>query len=165
MSRSLRCLLSFAGLVLLFAQCEYKPHLVYTRDIKKPDTAFIVVTLTPTDSVYTLYEPTWLYYDLRTFGLPVYSVAFFLDEDRIKDGTDTTGSVYIPYYQYQLGDHTLTMVVTTGSNSGSLADLLQAEGFIYSESWKVIFVQADLSPGRWSGSTGTDSLKRNKIRK
>ena len=101
------------------------------------------MVLTPQDSAYTFYESANLKYDLSTFGLPVYSVVFFLGENKINEGTDTTGTLYIEWSYANIGSYILTMVVTTGTMSGSLADLLHAEGYLFSRTWEINIVKAD----------------------
>ena len=144
MSRSFVRHFVFLGcMVLLFARCEFQPSLVFNRNIKMPDSAYIGMELTPSDSVYTFYESSSLRYDLRTFGLPVYSAVFFMDQEKVSESTDTTGTLYFSFDANSPGEHTLTLVVTTGSNSGSLADLLHAEGFLFTKSWMIIYAHAN----------------------
>lgn len=130
-------------LAILLCNCTYKPKIEFDRGIKKPDSAVIGISLSPQDTAYTLYESTDLNFTLRMFGLPLYSVTFFMDENKIYNNEDTAGVVHLDFYTYYPGTHTLTMVVTTGSNSGSLADLLHSEGFVISKKWKIHFLQCD----------------------
>ena len=136
-------LLLLSLILLLFSRCEYKPDMEFDRNIKKPDSAIIGMTLTPSDSVYTFYESGYLAYDLTTFGLPVYSSVFFLGDEKIRESQDTTGTLYFSFESHPPGEYKLTMVVTTGSNSGSLADLLHAEGYVFSKNWKIVFINAE----------------------
>jgi hypothetical protein len=130
-------------ILLIFPHCAYKPHLEFDRNIKKPDSASIAFTLNPSDSVYTFYESSYLNYNLNTFGLPVYSAVFFLGDQKIHESQDSTGTLYFPYDYNNLGEYKLTMVVTTGTKSGSLADILHSEGFVFSRSWKIIMARAN----------------------
>lgn len=129
--------------LILLCNCTYKPKLEFDRGIKKPDSAVIGISLLPQDTAYTFYESADLNFYLRMFGLPLYSVSFFMDDNKIYSNEDTAGVVHLDFNTYYPGTFTLTMVVTTGSNSGSLADLLHAEGFVFSQKWKIHFIHPD----------------------
>jgi len=137
---------SLALIFLLLAflcNCSYKPKLEFDRGIKKPDSAVIGISLSPRDTAYTFYESADLDFSLSTFGLPLYSVRFFMNDNNIYLNEDTAGTLHLDFYTYYPGTYTLTMVVTTGSNSGSLADLLHSEGFVFSQNWKIHFIRAN----------------------
>jgi len=136
----------FLFLLLSTWRCEYEPTGDYFRDIKMPDTATLQITLDPSDSVYTLYDDALLTFNLHTFGLTIYSTKIFFDNEFIKENSDTTGWVYLDHSDQLLGTHNLTLVVTTSTNTGSLADLLHAEGFVFSQSWEIIYAKVPPPP-------------------
>ena len=49
------------------------------------------------------------------------------------------GQFYVDYGNIKEGDHTLLLEIVTATGSGSIAEHLGAEGFLFSKSW-VLFV-------------------------
>lgn len=64
--------------------CEYQLNSENFRDIAPPDTTqTIQINLSPFDRQYMFTVPTYVTYDLNTFGLNVYNVEFFVGEQSI----------------------------------------------------------------------------------
>lgn len=119
--------------------CEYQLNSENFRDIAPPDTTQTIrINLSPFDRQYMFTVPTYVTYDLNTFGLNVYNVEFFVGEQSIFKGNTQTGNFIFEPSPWGIGVETMTMVVTTNSNTGSLADLLGAEGLVFQHSWEVL---------------------------
>jgi hypothetical protein len=119
--------------------CEYQLNSENFRDIAPPDTTQTIrINLSPFDRQYMFTVPTYVTYDLNTFGLNVYNVEFFVGEQSIFKGNTQTGNFIFEPSPWGIGVETMTMVVTTNSNTGSLADLLGTEGLVFQHSWEVL---------------------------
>jgi hypothetical protein len=127
--------------------CEYQLNSENFRDIAPPDTTkTIQINLSPFDRQYMFTVPTYVTYDLNTFGLNVYNVEFFVGEQSIHQGNTQTGNFMFEPSPWGIGVETMTMVVTTNTNTGSLADLLGAEGLVFQHSWEVLLDGGNPNP-------------------
>ena len=118
--------------------CEYQLDSENYRAIPRPDTTqTIQVDLSPFQTQYLFTFLTSVSYNLNTFGLKIYNVEFFVDDQSVHTGSEAKGGFVLDPGNWSIGPHKMTMVVTTNSNSGSLADLLQAEGLVFQQSWDV----------------------------
>ena len=137
--KTFHLLLWLAALILIASSCEYQLNSENFRDIAPPDTTKTInVRLSPFESQYMFTVPTYVTYDLNTFGLNVYNVEFFVGEQSIHQGNTQTGNFMFEPSPWGIGVETMTMVVTTNSNTGSLADLLEVEGLVFQHSWEVL---------------------------
>ncbi len=130
-----------------FASCEYQLNSDNFRDIAPPDTTKTIhINLSPFEKQYVFTVPTFVTYDLNTFGLNVYNVEFFVGEQSIHKGNTQTDDFMFEPSPWGIGIETMTMVVTTNSNTGSLADLLGAEGLVFQYSWEVFLDGGNPNP-------------------
>jgi hypothetical protein len=124
--------------LILQVGCEYNIEGDYFRDITKPDTnRFISMELDPADSAYLLTAPAVFHYDLNTFGLKIYNVKVFVEKILVFEGSTAENTFSINTDSYYPGDYTLSLVVTTNTNSLSLADLVGYEGLVFMRTWRV----------------------------
>lgn len=131
-------LILFLPAILSLTSCEYELKSENLQNIAVPDTSKrILVQLSASDTSYNITRPTDFFYDLHTFGLNVYDVAFFLDNVLLFRGDEQKATFQIFPEYFEPGEKTLTMVVTTSSNTGSLADLMGWEGLVFSKEWKM----------------------------
>jgi hypothetical protein len=138
MKRNLLYLLFAGCLTASLWSCEYQLNSENYRDITRPDTTkMIQMDLSPFETQYLFTVPTSVSYNLNTFGLTVYNVAFFVGDQSIHSGNEAVGGFVLEPGKWGVGTQTMTMVVTTNTNTGSLADLLQAEGLVFQQSWDV----------------------------
>lgn len=124
--------------VAFWEGCEYHTDQVNFQDVKIPDTASIAVVLDPSDTVYYLSEDKSFVYHASSFNRKVYNIKVFVDTTKVAEIIDSVGSFWLGANDYQDGLHKLTMVATTSTGSGSLADYLGSEGFVFSLSWDLI---------------------------
>lgn len=133
-------------LILLFftLSCEYNLKDEYYKDTKRVDSANIQILLDPQANVYFLAGINLYNFEVLTSGLTLYQVKVYVDTTEIQvSPLEELNYFTLDCRNYTNGSHTLTVEVITNSNSGSLADLVGAEGFIYSYSWQLI---VDSSP-------------------
>lgn len=103
--------------------------------MKKPDTATCNILLDPADTVYYLTEATGFSYQAFTGNRKLYFINVFIDNVKVAENDASQKFFAVDVDKYSDGYHKLTIVATTGSGSGSLADFLGAEGFVFSFSW------------------------------
>ena len=139
-------LILFAG-IFIFQACEFQPNSDNFVEITSPDTTrTIQITLSPLETQYMFTVPTEINYDLNTFDLTVYNVEFFIGEQSVHSGSEAVGYFMFDPAPWGIGTQTLTMVVTTNTNTGSLADLIGAEGLIFQNSWTVLLDGGNPNP-------------------
>lgn len=131
----------FTCFVLLFAvfleSCEYHTDKENFQDVRKPDTATCSLILDPSDTIYYLTEGTSFSYQLFSDNRKFYFINVFIDTVKIAENDVSQKFFYVDVDKYSDGYHKLTIVATTGSGSGSLADFLGAEGFVFNFSWDI----------------------------
>jgi hypothetical protein len=140
-------LLLFIVGIFIFQSCEFQPNSENFVEITPPDTTrTIQISLSPLETEYMFTVPTELNYDLNTFGLTVYNVEFFIGDQSIHTGSEAVGYFMFEPSPWGIGLQTLTMVITTNTNTGSLADLMGAEGLIFQNSWTVLLDGGNPNP-------------------
>lgn len=139
-------LLYFILLTLLFQSCEYPLDEEYYREVAQVDPNTLNISLNPTDSVYYLTGITHFSCNTLTDGLTLYNVRVFIDTAEIATYKDKINEFYLDCKDYTDGEYTLNVVLVTNTTSGSLADLLGAEGFIHHLSWKLVVDKSAPTP-------------------
>lgn len=122
-----------------FYSCEYEPSGENFRDLAKPDTTKLIqIKLSPFETQYVITYPVTVNYDLNTFGLGIYNVEFFVDDISIHKGSEATGLFGFDPAPFGISKKTMTMKVTTKTNTGSVADLTGAEAFVFQKQWELL---------------------------
>jgi len=138
--------LSFLLLILMFQSCEYPLDEEYYREVAQVDPNTLNVSLSPTDSVYYLTGITHFSCNTLTDGLTLYDVRVFIDTTEITTYKDKINDFYLDCKDYTDGEYILNVVLVTSTTSGSLADLLGAEGFIHHLFWKLVVDKSTPTP-------------------
>jgi hypothetical protein len=146
------------SVMILLNSCEFQLKDDYYNNIQAKDSASIVIYLDPSDSIYILTGTTVFNYQALTKGVSLVNVSIYVDNRIISDGYKPNGSFELDCMRYSDGEHVLSVVVTTNSGSGSIADLLGAEGFISSNSWKFIVNNAPPTPIKITNIYNDDGL-------
>jgi len=134
----------FLILLLFAASCEYNLKDEYYKVTKRVDSANIQILLDPQADVYILAGINLYNFEVLTNGLTLYQVKVYVDTAEIHvSPLEELNYFTLDCRNYTNGSHTLTVEVITNSNSGSVADLVGAEGFIHSYTWELI---VDSSP-------------------
>jgi hypothetical protein len=122
----------------LLSSCEYKLKSENFNDINKPDTTQkIYLLLSPKDTFYLFTVPTEIHYNLNTFGLKIYNVEVFIDGSSIYKGDQEESSFTLYPAYIERGYRTMSLVVTTNTNTLSLADLTGYEGLVFKKEWHI----------------------------
>lgn len=122
-----------------FFSCEYEPTGENFRDLAKPDTTKLIqIKLSPFETQYVITYPVHVTYDLNTFGLGIYNVEFFIDDKSLFKGSEATGLFGFDPAPFGISKKTMTMKVTTKTNTGSVADLTGAEAFVFQKQWDLL---------------------------
>jgi len=124
--------------ILCIAGCEYHTDKEYVSTVHKPENANISLNLDPSDSIIYLAGIKSFNYQTIVDSLKFYNVTVFVDTTKIIEKDEKTGSFTLNANDYPDGHYTLKIVATTGTGSGSLADILGGEGFLFSFSWDII---------------------------
>lgn len=126
----------FINMLLLLSGCEYRLKDDYYRELNTRDSANITIDLDTINSGFVLKGSTTYSFHSETNDLDLLSIRVFVDGGEIMNYSTKGGIFQLDGMNYSDGEHELEIVVTTHSGSGSLADLLGAEGFVLSRSWK-----------------------------
>ena len=126
----------FSSILLLLSGCEYRLKDDYYRELNIRDSANITIDLETINSGFVLKGSTTYSFHSETNDLDLLSIRVFVDGGEIMNYSTKGGIFQLDGMNYSDGEHELEIVVTTHSGSGSLADLLGAEGFVLSRSWK-----------------------------
>lgn len=134
------------GLFLLLNSCEYQPKDDFFSDVSVRDSANISVDLDTTSPFFDLRDKTLFSFHVQTGDLKLLSVRVFVDDLELMNYSAVSGVFQLDNMSYSNGEHKLDVVVTTHSGTGSLADLLNAEGFIFTRSWNFFVDNAAPNP-------------------
>lgn len=138
-----QAVIAFFTLVVLLASCEYRLKDEYFKEVNRHDSANILITLNDDDNVCYLSGISTFDYKAYTDSLNLYEIKVFVDSSSVLTSENSTGHFTLDCNNYADGLHSITIVATTSSNSGSIADLVGAEGFIFSRTWDLV---VDKSP-------------------
>jgi hypothetical protein len=126
-------------IILVLASCEFEPSGEYTPDIKIPHSvAPLEVDLNVQgDTIFIIVEGS-VDFKFQTFERKLHWVRFCIGINcEIYDSNTGSFGIRLDDNVWP-GTHELTIEVYTGTGSGSIADVLGVEGFLYSKSWTLI---------------------------
>lgn len=132
-----------------FYACEFEPgDLVYTNVEKPSDQApMISVDLTPETDTLRLAEPVTIKYKFDASPRDIHWIEFSFDDVVLFQRDyqqDNSLEMNLNPRIYREGLHHLTIKVFTSTNSGSIADKMEAEGYLYQMEWPVLIDFAPL---------------------
>ena len=128
--------------VIFFTRCEYQPHGDYLADVKPPDSSFIQIDLDPADSVFYIFKPSYLNYNIQLGDKRLLKAELYIDEELHYEFRSNPGSFVIDPYNFEAGIYELDLILYTSSGSGSLADTLGVEGYVFEYSWRAVMETA-----------------------
>lgn len=114
--------------IILFASCEFDSDKEFYKEIEKPEEIMVGIDLAgvrPGEPIY-IYENTRLYYTLNTSGKNLLKIEATLNGEYL----NMTSYSYIVVPKASLinnGENILKLKIQLKTNSGSLADILEAE--------------------------------------
>ncbi|MDZ7742644.1 MAG: WD40 repeat domain-containing protein [Bacteroidota bacterium] len=131
-----------------FTRCEYQPHGGYMADVSLPDSTHLQIDLNPDDSIIYVFEPAYLNYHIQLGEKRLLLAELYIDDELYFSQKANPGSFGIDPYKFEAGIYKLDLILYTSSGSGSLADTLGAEGFIFEYSWKAVMETAEPLPSQ-----------------
>lgn len=129
--------------ISFFTGCEFNPHEVPLTEIDQPDDtgAPLLINLNDKHDTIRIGWVTDFHYDISGTDSKILSVNVTFQDDVIHDyviGNQQIFSFSFNPAAYPDGDYYLNIKIYTSSGSGSLADKVGAEGYLYLLDWPVI---------------------------
>jgi hypothetical protein len=140
MKKCIYRILQGALLSLIFFACKYEPVGEYDRNVNQnadPPSVKVVELNLNIDSIVVYYERS-VRFKFDTQYHNVVGVRLLIDTTEIGRVSSGTGEFKIEKWRVAVGIHTLKLEVYTGSGTGSIADSIGQEGYLFSKSWKLI---------------------------
>ncbi len=140
-----------ALILMILAGCEFSPGDIPERHTEKPSETgpALSILLTPESDTLFLDNPVTITYQLASSGHPVHWVEVVWNNEVLfqrEYELNETVSFNLNIYPYPDGLHNLQFKVFAASNSGSIADKLKAEGYLYTLTWPVVIDRTPASP-------------------
>ncbi len=134
-------LIPLLAAIILFS-CEYQPSEVYNRTVNRDVTPPLIQAVElniDADTLY-LYNSMEIKFQFQSDNQEINLVNFSIDGIDLGSENSGSGTFQLQTGQLAVGIHDLVIEVYTGSGTGSLADELGVEGFVASESWKLVMM-------------------------
>jgi hypothetical protein len=162
-------IIEFAFLLLIaviLQSCEYNPLDVYerpvTKDVTPPQIQTLILDINY-DTIF-LYPEKIINFRFSSSNQEIKMVRFVIDNDPKFTVYSDNGTFDLTYGTLSDGMHTMLLEVYTASGSNSIAELMGAEGFLFSKSWKVFVDRSYYSRTKASVSNGYLKLTWPKYR-
>lgn len=135
--------LAILCILLISFSCEYSPPEIPLTEVEKPSdqAPSISIDLTPEMDTIMLSTSVNVSYKVDVGSLTIYEVKFLLDgTDMGTLFSDANGHYATTLSSSKISDglHELKVRTYTSTNSGSIADKVQAEGYLYEFTWPVV---------------------------
>ena len=136
-------------LVYIIVSCEYNTKDIYEIDIDNnanpPDIEVVYLDLSDeNDTIELLYNR--VYFHFESSDQDIQGVNFYINDSLIGNAEYNNGYFDINYYFVSSGYHTLKLEVFTHSGTGSIADSMGFEGFIFStKEWVIKVLDSEYS--------------------
>jgi hypothetical protein len=129
------------GFAIVITSCEYKPVGEYERNadenVTPPEIQVLDLNLDNNDTIF-LYSGLEVAFRFTSLSQSIRNVKFTVDGQETYNDITANGQFYIDYGKINEGDHTLLLEIVTATGSGSIAEHLGAEGFLFSKSWILV---------------------------
>ncbi len=124
-------------IAFLSNSCEFEPHKVYERtvieNVSAPEIQIIELNL-EYDTIF-LYGSKQIRFNFLSSDQDILAVRFTIDNAEKYLVKSNEGTFYLDYGMAVNGIHSLVLEVYTEAGSGSIAEHLGMEGFVFSKSW------------------------------
>jgi hypothetical protein len=124
---------------LLLLSCEYEPSGVFMREVNQdalPPEIYILELNLEEDTVY-LFEDRPIHFRFSSSDQEILAVRFLWNLREEASVESSTGIFTLDYAQVQHGFNQLEIQILTKSGTGSIAEILGMEGYLFSKSWVV----------------------------
>ena len=133
-------------IIIGLASCEFKPSDIPLSPVEKPTgVPEISIALSPSMDTIRLSGPAWVTYMLETEGRKLYNVTMTLDKETDVDisyESDNKIKAYLNTNPLKDGIHSLEILIYTATNTGSIADKIGNEAYVYYLRWPVYINKA-----------------------
>ncbi len=123
------------------SSCEVTPSEIPWSSIEEPQVVpDISIKLSPEMDTLRLSESTWVTYLLETGDRRLYYMEMYLDGEEIVNKIKLSDREIKAYINTDLSDdgiHTLKINIYTTTNTGSIADKIGYEAYLYQLQWPV----------------------------
>jgi hypothetical protein len=122
---------------LFFYSCEFETDKVYERKVDKdadPPEITVVDLDLESDTIF-LFNGRNIAFLFTSSNQKINIVRFNVDGNEAAIYSSGEGIFLLDYGNINEGEHTLVLEVITGSGTNSIADILGAEGYVFSKTW------------------------------
>ncbi len=134
-------LFAILTMVLSYA-CKYETTQIYIQPVKEnvtPEIQMVALDLDK-ETIY-IYDDKSIKFKFKSPNHQIKSVRFFIDQTEKSMVEADSGYFYIDHRNLSEGMHTATVQIVTNSATGSLADIVGAETYSLTNSWKIIVIK------------------------
>ncbi|MFA5971611.1 MAG: hypothetical protein WC780_04595 [Lentimicrobiaceae bacterium] len=141
---------------LLLSSCEYTPDKVFTNPTKPdpgaPNVNVVELNLEE-DTVYLYFDKT-VTFKFSTSNQEIRNVVYEVDNAVKETVSSGNGEFIMTQNDFYDGVYTLSIKVYTGSGTGSIADQVGAEGYLYEKKWVLIVTRTYGMPVSYTAENG-----------
>ena len=134
--------LIFIGLIVVslsFQGCNHKMDEVYFKEVEPPaESVQFELTLDTEGDTLFVTEKTSFRIKLEVDVLKMYEMNIFVGEKLLKHDLNNPTNFTVEPLNYETGYYQLSAYYITSSGSGSIADILEAEGYIFERHWVLV---------------------------
>lgn len=130
-------------LLLIVMSCEFQPSNIPLTQIEKPseNAPTLLIEVTPDMDTLKLAGDVWTEYKMYSLGSEIRWIKIYFDDKEMYNGNYNPD--YLPRFavvsgSYPEGLHHITIQTFASSQTGSIADKMGAEGYLYEAVWPVI---------------------------
>lgn len=121
----------------LFSACIYEPSVVFENPVNKdavpPEISIIKLDLT-TDTIF-VYGEHKINFSFQSSNQAIQGVKLLIDGQVVDSTFSSTGAFNFKAYELKGSESKLTLQIFSKSGTGSIADKLNAESFVFSNDW------------------------------
>ena len=126
--------------VSFFYSCEFEPHKVYQRtadeNVSAPEIQVVELNLEFDDTIY-LHNKKEVHFNFVSNNQEIKAIRFVIDDLERYLVNSNSGIFTLDYNSFPYGIHTLNLEVYTATGTGSIAELLGREAFLFSKTWVI----------------------------
>jgi hypothetical protein len=135
-------------ITLVLVSCEYEPSGEFSRDVRQPDdTSPIWIDLAAEDDTIYTHSDGTLSFMFYTGEKTIHRFEVCVN-DKCEIIPYYNGSFNVSMFDVKPGNYSLTLNIITNTGSGSMADGLGVEGFLYSKRFTLVILDWSAP---WSG--------------
>lgn len=157
---------AFFLLFQLFTSCIYNSNEIYENIvIKNPSSPEIgVVNLDLNSDTIFFYGSQKIQFNFTSSNQKIQGVRLLVDTTVIQTISSNSGTFSFDIYSISNGLHTITMQVFTESGTGSIADKLNSESFLFSKNWALVVDNTNVNKVTYTAENGYLKLSWKKYR-